>query len=63
MRPGRLRAAHPQDLARGLIADGRETEVQEIREFISGIVPDPDPNGAARTASATQTLSTDKKPR
>ena len=31
-----------QALARGLIADGREREVQEIREFISGIVPDPD---------------------
>ena len=32
-----------QALARGLIADGREHEVREIREFISGIVPDPDP--------------------
>lgn len=31
-----------QALARGLIADGREQEVQEIREFISTIVPDPD---------------------
>ena len=30
-----------QALARGLIADGREQEVQEIREFISSIVPDP----------------------
>ena len=29
-----------QALARGLIADGREQEVQEIREFISTIVPD-----------------------
>ncbi len=34
-----------QALARGLIADGREQEVQEIREFISGIVPDPDTGG------------------
>lgn len=31
-----------QALARRLVADGREQEVQEIREFISGIVPDPD---------------------
>ena len=30
-----------QALARGLIADGREQEVQEIRDFISTIVPDP----------------------
>ena len=29
-----------QALARNLIADGREPEVQEIREFISTIVPD-----------------------
>ena len=29
-----------QALARGLIADGREHEVQEIRKFISTIVPD-----------------------
>ena len=31
-----------QVLARQLIADGRENEVQEIRDFISTIVPDPD---------------------
>ena len=29
-----------QALARGLIAEGREQEVQEIRDFISTIVPD-----------------------
>jgi len=29
-------------LARGLIADGREHEIEEIRAFISAIVPDPD---------------------
>ena len=29
-------------LARGLIADGHDQEVQEIRAFISIIVPDPD---------------------
>ena len=31
-----------QALARGLIADGRENEVEEIRTFISTIVPDPE---------------------
>ncbi len=31
-----------QALARGLIADGREQEVREIRDFISTIVPDAD---------------------
>ena len=31
-----------QAIARRLIADGRGDEVQEIREFISSIVPDPD---------------------
>lgn len=31
-----------QALARGLIADGCDNEVQEIREFISRIVPDPE---------------------
>lgn len=31
-----------QAIARKLIAEGRENEVQEIREFISTIVSDPD---------------------
>lgn len=31
-----------QAIARDLIAAGRENEVEEIREFISTIVPDPD---------------------
>ena len=31
-----------QELAHGLIAEGHEQEVEEIREFISTIVPDPD---------------------
>ena len=52
-----------QALARSLIADGRENEVQEIREFISGIVPDPDTNRPADNASAAQIHSTDKDPR
>ena len=45
-----------QAIARRLIADGRENEVQEIREFISGIVPDPD--AERPVASATDTSST-----
>ena len=35
-----------QALARDLIAAGREGEVEEIRAFISTIVPDPDGPGA-----------------
>lgn len=31
-----------QSIARGLIAAGKEKEIQEIREFISTIVPEPD---------------------
>ena len=31
-----------QAIARKLIAEGRENEVDEIRDFISTIVPDPD---------------------
>ena len=38
-----------QVLARDLIAKGRELEVQEIRDFISTIVPDPDANPTAGT--------------
>ena len=50
-----------QTLARGLIADGRENEVQEIREFISGIVPDPDAATSAKkiTTSETGTVPND----
>ena len=33
-----------QALARGLIADGRENEVEAIREYISTIVPDTNTN-------------------
>ncbi|MXY66539.1 MAG: hypothetical protein F4Y85_15150 [Gammaproteobacteria bacterium] len=31
-----------QTIARDLVASGREKEIQEIRDFISTIVPDPD---------------------
>ena len=41
-----------QVLARSLIADGREQEVQEIREFISTIVPELD-----ATPSGEQSLT------
>ena len=36
-----------QAIARDLIAAGREHEIQEIRAFISTIVPDPDANSSA----------------
>ena len=36
-----------QAFARDLIAAGREAEVEEIRAFISTIVPDPDAPGTA----------------
>ena len=40
-----------QAIARQLIADGCENEVQEIRNFISTIVPDPDAREPASSAS------------
>ena len=49
-----------QALARGLIADGREHDVREIREFISTIVPDAghapgsDPNEATHAQPDAQ---------
>ena len=49
-----------QAIARRLIADGRENEVQEIREFISGIVTDPDVNGPVEDISTTLLHSSDK---
>ena len=42
MRVARASLFAAQAIARQLIADGREAEVQEIRRFISTIVPDPD---------------------
>ena len=38
-----------QAIARRLIADGHEDEIQEIRDFISTIVPDPDARKPAKT--------------
>ena len=46
-----------QAVARDLIANGREHEVQEIREFISGIVPDPDATPPVDEACGIQTGS------
>ena len=43
MRVARASLFAAQALARGLIADGREDEIREIREFISTVVPDPAP--------------------
>ena len=42
MRVARASLFTAQAIARQLIADGREQEVREIREFISTIVADPD---------------------
>ena len=52
-----------QALARALIADGREIEVQEIRDFISTIVPDPDakPPAGTRTRSPNSPTSGDQQ--
>ena len=47
MRVARASLFAAQALARSLIADGRENDVQEIRNFISSIVPDPDATPAA----------------
>ena len=46
-----------QALARGLIADGREDEVREIREFISTIVPDVEDDHRPSKPPAHQTES------
>ena len=51
-----------QALARGLIADGRENEVQEIREFISGIVPDPDAATSPKNTPASGTATVPNDP-
>ena len=55
MRVARASLFAAQALARGLIADGREQEVQEIRAFISTIVPDPDRDEPAEKAPVAPT--------
>ena len=44
-----------QAIARRLIADGREGDVQEIREYISTIVPDPKAGEPAANAPVAPT--------
>ena len=46
-----------QVLARDLIADGHEKEVQEIRDYISTIVPDPAKTPPAEHATTFPTTS------
>ena len=53
MRVARASLFAAQAIARKLIADGREAEVQEIRRFISTIVPDPDARSPDRPGSGT----------
>ncbi len=62
MRVARASLFAAQAIARRLIADGRENEVQEIRNFISTIVPDPDARGAAETAPAARPDARDGNP-
>ena len=50
-----------QAIARDMIAAGRENEVQEIREFISTIVPDADTRLPAQLTTATD-LTTPNTP-
>ena len=51
-----------QAIARDLIADGREHEVEEIRDFISTIVPDPDAKPDAGKTRAELIRPADKNP-
>jgi len=55
MRVARASLFAAQALARDLIAAGREKEVEEIRAFISTIVPDPDSQGAPPAGPGTPT--------
>ena len=51
-----------QAIARDLIAAGRENEVQEIRDFISTIVPDPDAKPPEAEASYPHRQTPDVQP-
>lgn len=55
MRVARASLFAAQAIARRLIADGRESEVQEIREFISTFVPDSDAPHTARILTPHRT--------
>ena len=58
MRVARASLFAAQAIARRMIADGRAQEVQEIRDYISSIVPDPDANLSAPTTPGDQSRST-----
>ena len=63
MRVARASLFTAQAIALDLIAAGRENAVQEIRDYISSIVPDPDidlsnPNISAPTTRTSRSRST-----
>ena len=60
MRVARASLFTAQAIALDLIAAGREKEVQEIRDFISTIVPDPD-TGSPQTAQPVRQAGTDER--
>ncbi|MCY4460010.1 MAG: hypothetical protein OXC26_06365 [Albidovulum sp.] len=62
MRVARASLFTAQAIARRMIAEGRDAEVQEIRHFISTIVPDPDAREPAGTSPVAQTLPFDGTP-
>ena len=62
MRVARASLFTAQAIALDLIAAGREKEVQEIRDFISTIVPDPDAMQPSENASRTLIGHTGKNP-
>ena len=55
MRVARAALFTAQAIALDLIAAGREKDVQDIRDFISSIVPDPAPDRPPRDNSDMQT--------
>ena len=61
MRVARAALFTAQAIALDLIAAGREKEVQEIRDFISTIVPDPD-TGSRQTAQPVRQARPDERP-
>ena len=62
MRVARAALFTAQAVALDLIAAGRDKEVQEIRDFISTIVPDPDANQPSANTSRTQIGQTGENP-
>ena len=57
MRVARASLFTAQAIALDLIATGRENEVQEIRDYISTIVPDPDARSPETKQTGKQTES------